>query len=221
MKNTHEPQSTLLDNEGFKSVKELPMEKMERLMKELAEVQAELGYTGGTDNMINLYHEGKVGEMLGFNMLNLNKNKMDCKVDGEGLWLEVKSTTVSRAKPGGNFNDLTLAKAETFMDPRVFVAFAVWSDTNTLDYIVFGRGTALYVDMRKTVKRNKKGSRCVLTVSVPVAINKYDFDVIAVAKSKEEVLHSIQTISPKAEKAARKTIISIDEFDLTKYMDKK
>lgn len=163
----------------------------------LREVQAvqEKYHKNDTDTFINELRDSIVGHYLGFDLVNTEKHGFDCKNPKTSNLLEVKAASFDTSKWSATFNDTTLEKAEAFKDKKVYLALAVWKDAGDLLFICYGQNRKIGDYLEGRVRWFKSGhtKRSTQTIDLSTLVNAYDFNILAVNKSRQEVLELLRT----------------------------
>lgn len=218
----------VLENNEFVNIDELPMSDLDKAMYYLARAQKKLN-NRETGSLINLHHDAKTGEVLGFNASNTDRNGMDCKVFSLPVYLEVKSLQYSDkiSNISATFNDTTIEKARHLQDKKVFLACSVWKTASELSFIVFGQsavfGRTIEEDVIKHIVGEKTG-RIKQTVCISKLIKEYKFKVIAVGQNKEKTIEILRNISGNTfdNVDLNKTVIELEDYwlgDISGYYE--
>lgn len=168
-----------------------------------------------TDTFINELRDSIAGYTLGFDLVNIDKHGFDCKLSKEeDYFLEVKSASLIANTWQATFNDTTFEKAEAFKKENVYLALAVWKDASNLLFICYGQNPEIGKFLEKKVKWFKEGNtvRSTQSISLSTLIFTYNFKVLAVNKTKEEVLRLLRLKNRAFDKIPEDTIISLSEF---------
>lgn len=209
----------LFNHGEFKPVDELPMKEISECMDRLAALQKMCGKFD-MNSFLNMYHDGMTGKILGFDRVNVGKHGIDCKA-GAPLYLEVKSVSWNGGpmnKLFAAFNDIGQDKVEVMKDKKAWLAVGVWFDINDLGFIIWGQNREIGDLLEKKMNEAKAGSRVCCNIPLSSLITKYGFKVIAVSKTKEEVMELLQEANPVAYKeiGLEKKVINICDFELAK-----
>lgn len=168
-----------------------------------------------TDTFINELRDSIAGYTLGFELVNVNKHGFDCKMsEKDDYYLEVKSASFIADKWQATFNDTTFEKAESFKDKKVYLALAVWKDASDLLFICFGQNEKIGEFLEEKVNWFKEGHTVRSTQSIPLSklVFNYGFKILAVNRSKEEVLSLLRLKNRAFKKMSDDTVISLNEF---------
>ena len=168
-----------------------------------------------TDTFINELRDSIAGYTLGFDLVNVEKHGFDCKKSNEDdIYLEVKSASFIANKWQATFNDTTLEKAEAFKDEKVYLALAVWKDASDLLFICFGQNPEIGEFLENKVKWFKEGNTVRSTQSIPLSnlVFKYGFKILAVNKTKEEVIKILKLKNRAFFELRENDVLSMKEF---------
>ena len=169
-----------------------------------------------TDTFINELRDSIAGYTLGFNLVNVEKHGFDCKKDFDSdIYLEVKSASFVANSWQATFNDTTLEKAEAFKDKKVYLALAIWKDASDLLFICYGQNEKLGLYLENKVRWFKAGNtvRSTQSVSLSKLVFEYGFKIIAVNRSKSEVLTLLRLKNRKFYNMSDDNVISLKEFN--------
>jgi len=183
----------LLRKGEFKEISNIFMTEGHEALQELTRIQEKFNKPD-TDTFINELRDSIAGYTLGFDLVNVEKHGFDCKKRNEEVYLEVKSASFSSSSWGATFNDTTFEKAESFKDKKVFLALAIWKNASDLLFIIYGQNEKIGEFLEEKIKWFKEGNtvRSTQTISASQLINEYGFKILAVNKSKEEVLNILR-----------------------------
>lgn len=198
MKNQNLP---LLSKGVFKEISNDFMSEGHEALQVLTKIQKKYNKPD-TDTFINELRDSIAGYTLGFDLVNIEKHGFDCKKKNKVIFLEVKSASFSSSTWTATFNDTTLEKAEAFKDEKVFLALAIWKNASDLLFVIYGQNEQIGEFLEKRIKWFKSGHtvRSTQSLSASQLINSYGFKILAVNKSKSEVL-SILRLKSKAFKS--------------------
>jgi hypothetical protein len=161
-------------------------------LSQLSHVQEKYSKTD-TDTFINELRDSMIGQILGFQEVNTSKHGFDCKrVDGK--FLEVKNASFSAKSWSATFNDTTYEKASLFESNEVFLALAVWDKAADLLFFVFGQNKDIGIYLKTKIDSFKRGEtvRSTQTLSFSALITKYNFKIVTITRSKNEVIEIIR-----------------------------
>lgn len=184
------------------------------VLKRVQEVQEKF-HKEDTDTFINELRDSIAGYTLGFELVNVNKHGFDCKLsEKDECYLEVKSASFIANSWQATFNDTTLEKAEAFKDEKVYLALAVWKDASDLIFICYGQNPLIGEFLEEKIKWFKSGNtvRSTQSISLSTLVFKYGFKILAVNRTKEEVLSLLRLRNKTFNKLTIDSIISLDEF---------
>lgn len=203
-----------LSHGEFKDTKELPMAEISNCMDTLAKLQRQCGQTD-MNSLMSLYHDGLTGQILGFDQVNTSKHGLDCKTNGQS-YLEVKSISWNNQRLGrmfASFPGATRKKAAIMQDDNVWLAVGVWFALNDLGFIVFGQNAEIGRRIDKKAKKCKPGITAAVQIPLSSLITKYNFQIISVSKTEEEIRKLLSEYNPQYDDTQIK-IISINDFSL-------
>ncbi len=208
----------LFEKGNYQNINQNFIEEGKTVLQELQKVQEKYDKLD-TDTFINELRDSIAGYTLGFNLVNVEKHGFDCK--SNNLYLEVKSASFSSESWQATFNDTTLEKAEAFKDKKVFLALAVWKGASDLLFICYGQNEKIGKFLEKKVKWFKDGNTVRSTQSIPLTklVFDYGFNILAVNRSKKEILSMLKNKNTKFKKLQEDDIISIEEFNVFKIKD--
>jgi len=184
------------------------------VLKRVQEVQEKF-HKEDTDTFINELRDSIAGYTLGFELVNVNKHGFDCKLsEKDECYLEVKSASFIANSWQATFNDTTLEKAEAFKDEKVYLALAVWKDASDLIFICYGQNPLIGEFLEEKIKWFKAGNtvRSTQSISLSTLVFKYGFKILAVNRTKAEVLSLLRLRNKTFNKLTIDSIISLDEF---------
>ena len=185
------------------------------VLQRVQEVQEKF-HKEDTDTFINELRDSIAGRTLGFNRVNTDKHGFDCKMSkNDKIFLEVKSASFSAGTWAATFNDTTLEKAEAFKDEKVYLALALWKDASDLLFICYGQNERIGEFLEEKVRWFKSGHTVRSTQSIPLSklVFEYGFKILAVNRSKEEVISILRKKNSAFKKMSDDTVISLDEFN--------
>ena len=168
-----------------------------------------------TDTFINELRDSIAWYNLWYELVNIEKHWFDCKKSAdEECYLEVKSASFSAKDWQATFNDTTLEKAEAFKDKKVFLALAVWKDASDLLFICYGQNSEIWDFLESKVKRFKAWNtvRSTQSISLSNLVFTYWFKIIAVNRSKWEILSLLRLKNKNFLKMPSNVVISIEEY---------
>lgn len=184
------------------------------VLQRVQEVQEKF-HKEDTDTFINELRDSIAGYTLGFELVNIDKHGFDCKLSREDkCYLEVKSASFIAESWQATFNDTTLEKAEAFKDEKVYLALAVWKDASDLLFICYGQNAKIGEYLEEKVKWFKAGNtvRSTQSISLSNLVFNYGFKILAVNKSKEEVICLLKLKNRAFINMPNDTVISLKEF---------
>ena len=204
----------LLKKGKYKRINQNFLLEGHEVLEEVTKVQEKWG-KGDTDTFINELRDSMAGYYLGYELVNVEKHGFDCKMsEHEDIFLEVKSASFAASTWGATFNDTTIEKAKCFQSDKVYLCLAVWKNASNLLFMAYGQNPKIGEFLESKVQRfleGKGGVRSTQTISLSQLIFDYDFDIICVNKTKEEV-KSILTLKSKAFANIKSShILSLDE----------
>ena len=185
------------------------------VLKRVQEVQEKF-HKEDTDTFINELRDSIAGYTLGFELVNVNKHGFDCKLsEKDECYLEVKSASFIANSWQATFNDTTPEKAEAFKDEKVYLALAIWKDASDLIFICYGQNPLIGEFLEEKIKWFKAGNtvRSTQSISLSTLIFKYGFKILAVNRTKEEVLSLLRLRNKTFNKLTIDSIVSLDEFE--------
>ncbi len=167
-----------------------------------------------TDTFLNELRDSIVGRYLGFELINTEKHGFDCKYSKcIDKYLEVKSASFTSKGWQATFNDTNQEKADAFKSDSVYLVLSVWKNASDLLFMFYGKNEKLGQYLEDKMKNRKPQSRSTQTISWAKLVIDYDFDVIAVNKTVEEVTQLLRIAKSKDVLLAKINIYSIDDFD--------
>ncbi len=185
------------------------------VLEEVARVQDKWN-KNDTDTFINELRDSMAGYYLGYDLVNTEKHGFDCKKSiEENIFLEVKSASFSASSWGATFNDTTIEKAKCFQSKEVFLCLAIWKNASNLLFLVYGQNKKIGEFLEEKVKSFLNGTggvRSTQTIGINQLIFEYDFDIICVNKTKEEVKSILQLKSRKFIDIPENKILSLKEY---------
>ena len=183
-------------------------------MCKVASVQRKYNLTD-TDTVLNELHDAIVGKHLGFKLVNKEKHGFDCKLSSdENIFLESKVASLHSKTITATFNDTTTDKAEVFKDEKTWLALSVWSTASELVFIAFGQHEDIgnYLEKRSKAVENTR-TRSTQSIALSKLITDYEFDIIAVSITKQELFTFLTTLNSNLRKH-----LSIDDiYELKDY----
>lgn len=184
---------SLFDKGCFKAISNEFMAEGHDALEEVAKIQLKFNKPD-TDTFINELRDSIAGYTLGFDLVNVEKHGFDCRKTDENLFLEVKSASFSASSWAATFNNTTLEKAESFKDEKVYLALAIWKNASDLLFIIYGQNERIGEFLEEKVRWFKSGNtvRSTQTISASQLINDYGFKILAVNRSKEQVLNILR-----------------------------
>lgn len=184
------------------------------VLQRVQEVQEKF-HKEDTDTFINELRDSIAGYTLGFKLVNISKHGFDCKLSKEdNCYLEVKSASFSADAWQATFNDTTLEKAEAFKDGKAYLALAVWKDASDLLFICYGQNQKIGEFLEEKVRWFKSGNTVRSTQSIPLStlVFNYGFKILAVNRSKEEVLSLLRLKNRSFNKMSDDNVITLKDF---------
>lgn len=185
------------------------------VLQKVQEVQEKF-HKEDTDTFINELRDSIAGYTLGFELVNVEKHGFDCKMSKDNdYYLEVKSASFIANSWQATFNDTTLEKAEAFKDEKVFLALAVWKDASDLLFICYGQNEKIgdYLEQKVNWFKSGHSVRSTQSISLATLVFEYGFKILAVNKSKQEVISLLRLKNKAFNKISEDTIISLSEFN--------
>lgn len=182
-------------------------------LQELTRIQEKFSKPD-TDTFINELRDSIAGYTLGFDMINIEKHGFDCKKKNKDIFLEVKSASFSSSTWNATFNDTTYEKAEAFKDEKVYLALAVWKNASDLLFIIYGQNEKIGEFLEKKIDWFKSGHvvRSTQSISASNLINTYGFKILAVNRTKLEVLNILRLKSRAFKNLTIDNIQDMSEF---------
>lgn len=196
---------TKIDNQFIKEGK--------KVLQQVQVVQEKF-HKEDTDTFINELRDSIAGHTLGFELVNVDKHGFDCKMKEDSYYLEVKSASFVAKSWQATFNDTTLEKAEAFKDKKVYLALAVWQGASDLLFICYGQNEKLGEYLEKKIKWFKGGHtvRSTQSISLYKLIFDFGFKILAVNKSKDEVISLLKSKNRSFKNMPEDTVISLSDF---------
>lgn len=170
---------------------------------------------GDTDTFINELRDSIAGHTLGFDLINVEKHGLDCKKADAELYLEVKSASFVAKYWQATFNDTTEEKANAFKDKKVYLALAVWKGASDLLFICYGQNEAIGDFLEAKVRHFKQGNtvRSTQSIGLSTLVFEYGFKILAVNRSKAEVLGLLRLKNRAFNGITEDDIVSLQEFE--------
>ncbi len=210
---------TLFEKGNFMPIDNDFMIEGHEVLQKVQEIQEKFNKED-TDTFINELRDSIAGYTLGFNLVNVEKHGFDCKLSNEkNYYLEVKSASFVAGTWSATFNDTTLEKAAAFKDKNVYLALAVWKDASDLLFICYGRNSKIGEFLEEKVKWFRAGNtkRSTQSISISSLVFNYGFKILAVNKSKDEVLSLLRLKSKTFNKMPDSNVITLQEFKGIEY----
>lgn len=134
--------------------------------------------------------------------------------ENKDIFLEVKSASFSSSTWNATFNDTTYEKAEAFKDEKVYLALAVWKNARDLLFIIYGQNEKIGEFLEKKIDWFKSGHvvRSTQSISASNLINTYGFKILAVNRTKLEVLNILRLKSRAFKNLTIDNIQDMSEF---------
>ncbi|WP_051590851.1 hypothetical protein [Mycoplasmopsis felifaucium] len=187
--------NSLLTKGNYKPINKNFLVEGHEVLEEVAKVQEKYNKSD-TDTFINELRDSMAGHYLGYDLVNTNKHGFDCKLSvNQDIFLEVKSASFSASTWSATFNDKTIEKAQCFQNDKVYLCLAIWKNASNLLFVVYGKNPKIGQYLQEKVEKFLKGEvgvRSTQTISLSQLIFEYDFDIIYINKSKEEVKSILQ-----------------------------
>ena len=100
----------------------------------------------------------------------------------------------------------------------MYLALAIWKDASNLLFICYGQNPKIGEFLEEKVRWFKKGQtvRSTQSLSLSALIFKYDFKLLAVNKTKQELINLLKLKNRNFAKLACNNIISLNEFKTIK-----
>ena len=169
-----------------------------------------------TDSIFNIYHDGIVGKLLGFNLINIGGGGPDCKNNND-LFLEVKSIQWNDLGLSNqvSFSDMTIEKAKAFENKNLLIAISLWKNTNDLMFMVVGQNSKLSERFIEHIKKAGVPSKTI-NISISTLVRVYNFKVVPISISKEDTLQMLKTKHPSIfpSNELDDNVINLDVFNL-------
>ncbi len=184
------------------------------VLQRVQEVQEKF-HKEDTDTFINELRDSIAGYTLGFKLVNIDKHGFDCKLSKEDkCYLEVKSASFIANSWQATFNDTTIEKADAFKDEKVYLALAVWKGASDLLFICYGQNEKIGEFLESKVRWFKTGHtvRSTQSISLSTLVFEYGFKILAVNKSKEEILSLLRLKNRAFINMPDDNVISLSEF---------
>ena len=184
------------------------------VLQRVQEVQEKF-HKEDTDTFINELRDSIAGYTLGFELVNTQKHGFDCKKSNkEECYLEVKSASFIADSWQATFNDTTEEKAEAFKDKKVYLALAVWKNASDLLFICYGQNEKIGDYLEEKVKWFKAGKTVRSTQSITLSklVFDYGFKILAVNKSKSEVLSLLRLKDSSFKRMSDDNVIELSDF---------
>ena len=184
------------------------------VLQRVQEVQEKF-HKEDTDTFINELRDSIAGYTLGFELVNTQKHGFDCKKSNkEECYLEVKSASFIADSWQATFNDTTEEKAEAFKDKKVYLALAVWKNASDLLFICYGQNEKIGDYLEEKVKWFKAGKTVRSTQSITLSklVFDYGFKILAVNKSKSEVLSLLRLKNSSFKRMSDDNVIELSDF---------
>lgn len=204
----------LFEKGTFMTIDEQFMIEGHEVLQKVQEVQEKF-HKDDTDTFINELRDSIAGHTLGFDLVNTSKHGFDCKSSkNDNCYLEVKSASFIADSWQATFNDTTLEKAEAFKDKKVYLALAVWKDASDLLFICYGQNPKIGEFLEEKVKWFKKGNtvRSTQSISLSTLVFTYGFKILAVNKSKEDILCLLRHKNRNFNMMPDDNVITLKEF---------
>ncbi len=184
------------------------------VLQQLSDVQAKFE-KNDTDTFINELRDSLVGYKLGYELVNIEKHGFDCKksVNVEE-YLEAKQASFHSTGWQATFNDTTYEKADAFKTTKLFLALAVWKNAADLLFICYGQNPKIGDFLTEKIDWFKKGNtvRSTQSISLSTLVFEYGFKIIAVSKTKAQLLELLRNKNRSFLKLNNSSVISWEEF---------
>lgn len=144
------------------------------------------------DTLLNEIHDSIVGRYLGFGLINTEKHGFDCKYsENQNIFLESKVASYSAKTFNATFNDTNQEKADAFKSDNVWLALSIWENATSLICICYGQNKEIGEYLEERMNSRPSGSRSTQSVSIKNLVFRYNFRILSVKYSKEELLSKL------------------------------
>jgi hypothetical protein len=210
-----------IDSGEFIILTEEQIKRDEEMLNQVKRYQEERDMYD-SDRCLNEAKDGLAGRLIGFNIVNRSKNGFDCK-NSNGELLEVKAINFCSKEWSPIFNDTTESKALEFKNENVYVQVPIFLNAKDISFFLIGNNPDVG-DFLLTAARNFKKStsrRCSPKIEVTQLYSKYNFKIVAVDESKEQVVERLKNKYKKAFKdITADDIMTVDEYNKWKENNK-
>lgn len=170
-----------------------------------------------TDRCLNEIRDGIAAGLIGFDRDNIDKNGFDC-ANSKGELLEVKSVNCSSSSWAATFNDTTEKKALSFKEDNVYLQVPLWVNAAEISCFLIGSNPEIGEFLLNKVKHyneNRKNIiRCTQSLTIAKLYKDFDFKIVAVDYTKEQVVELLKKQHPKTFGAiCVDNIMSIEEYN--------
>ncbi|WP_338822373.1 hypothetical protein [Mycoplasmopsis felifaucium] len=208
--------NSLLTKGNYKPINKNFLVEGHEVLEEVAKVQEKYNKSD-TDTFINELRDSMAGHYLGYELVNTNKHGFDCKLSvNRDIFLEVKSASFSASTWSATFNDTTIEKAQCFENDKVYLCLAIWKNASNLLFVIYGKNPKIGQYLQEKVEKFLKGEggvRSTQTISLSQLIFEYDFDIICINKSKEEVKSILQLKSKHFFNIPESNFLNLSEYN--------
>lgn len=174
-------------------------------------------YKKDMDSLVNEIHDSLVARYLGFELVNTLKHGFDCKMSqNKNVFLESKVADINAKTWNATFNDTTITKANSFKSKNVWLALSIWSNISKVICICYGQNPLIgdfLIQKVKDFKENGKTVRSTQSISFSTLIFKYNFKLLSISMSKEELLAFLILKNKNYKKINLNSIVSLSDFE--------
>lgn len=170
-----------------------------------------------TNTLFSYLRDKELGKKIGFE-INSNKRGADLgkfKKEDPAFFRAMEVKSIGESSKNVIFEDCTFSKVECFRDTRILVGISISNVINKVGYMVVGRTSDLADDMENLVgdyyNGDRKG-RVQFIKTIPTLISDYNFKVVPIDWSKEEVMEHIKEHISKR-KITYDSFITLDEMN--------
>lgn len=159
----------------------------------LSQIQERFGKLD-TDTFINELRDSIIGELLGYELVNVSKHGFDCKKNKiTDEYLEVKNASFSASSWGATFNDTTYEKALAFKSEKVILALGIWDMAADLLFVIYGQNPKIGDYLKERIDNFKAGKtvRSTQSISYSKLIKDYNFKIMSYSRSAREIYNII------------------------------
>ena len=197
---------------GYENIENLKgLDRLDYHLDQISDIIDDIGMKN-YNNVLEIWNNKKIAEMLNFNQINIEKHGYDAKKDD--IFLEIKNASYYSIAINASFNDTNLEKAADFKKDNTYITLCVSDAFCRVAFIIHGQNSEIGNYLEERVTKSKTRTQ---TITMKNLIVKYGFDIIPIHSTREECIDLIMDkikINRNVLENQMKNIEEVETFDI-------